>query len=136
MIQTSVSDGRGGRRELTVHDAEYWEGPYRYEPYPKAMYRQTQPGDECECRVVNHQQERDKLGSDWFESPADAKAHFEKLESDIARAAAERQAEDQKMSAEAILEALKYDRSTDQMLGEIPQRPKRKYVKKVKPPTA
>jgi hypothetical protein len=134
MIQTEIQDSRGEMRQLTPNDAEYWEGPYRYEPYPKAMYRQNQPGEECETTVVKSDTERVRLGSDWFESPADAKEHFIKLESDMARADAERRAKDVTMSTLALAEALKAERATDQMLGEIKEQPKRKYVRKT-PPT-
>lgn len=126
MIQTRIADGRGGYRELTVHDPEYWNGPYVYEPYPKALYRQTQPGEACETRVVANDSERDRLGSNWYESPADAKDAFERLEAAIAKAAAERAAADQKMSTLALAEAIRADRSTDQMLGEIPEQPKKR----------
>lgn len=130
MIQTSIRNSRNEVVELTPNDAEYWEGPYRYEPYPKAMYRQTQPGESCETRVVKSDSERVALGSDWFESPADAAVHFEKLEADMARADAERRAKDVTMSTLALAEALKAERATDQMLGEIKEKPKRKYIRK------
>jgi hypothetical protein len=133
-IQTFLINDRGEREELSVNDARYWNGPDRgYEPYPKAMYRQTQPGQECEVRVVKSDSEMNRLGSDWFESPADAAVHFEQLEADMARADAERRAKDVTMSTLALAEALKAERATDQMLGEIPEKPKRKYVRKVKP---
>jgi hypothetical protein len=130
MIQTFITNNRGEREELDKNDPRYWEGPYRYEPYPKAMYRQTQPGEECDTRVVKSDSEHTALGSDWFESPADAKEHFEQLEAEIAAAAAERNYQDRLMSVKAVGEALRADRLTDQMLGEIPEQPKRKYVKK------
>lgn len=126
MIQTSVADGRGGRRELTVHDPEYWEGPYRYEPYPKALYRQTQPGEGFETRVVKSKEEHDRLGSDWHESPADAKTMFELREAEIAELAARRLTTDARMSAKARAEALTADRAADAMLAEIPETPRRK----------
>lgn len=129
MIQTSVADGRGGRRELTVHDPEYWEGPYRYEPYPKALYRQTQPGEGYETRVVKSKEEHDRLGSDWHESPADAADMFRRQEAEMAELAARRLTSDAKMSAKAIAEALKADRATDAMLGEIPETPRTKGVR-------
>ena len=135
MIQTEIQDSRGEMRQLTPNDAEYWEGPYRYEPYPKAMYRQNQPGEACETAVVKSDSERVKLGSDWFESPADAQEHFQKLEADIAKEAAQRNYTDTLMSAKALGDALRADRSTDLLLPSIPETPKRKYVKKVKTST-
>ncbi len=130
-IQTFLINNRGEREELDKNDARYWEGPDTgYEPYPKAMYRQTQPGEPCETRVVKSDSERVRLGSDWFESPADAAEHFIELEADMARADAERRAKDVTMSTLALAEALKAERATDQMLGEIKEQPKRKYVRK------
>ncbi len=135
MIQTEIPDGKGGVEKLDKHDSRYWEGPYRYEPFPKAMYRQAQPGQAPETRVVQSQQERERLGSDWHESPADAKSAFDRLEADIAKAAAERAASDLRMSARAQAEALAIDRATDRMQPEIKERPKRKYVKKATVPS-
>ncbi len=128
MIQTSVRNSRGEIEELTPNDPRYWEGPYKYEPYPKALYRQTQPGQECETKVVKTEQEHRKLGSDWVESPADAKEAFEKLEADIAKAAAERNYADSRMSAKALAEALRADRATDEMLPEVKRKPGRPKV--------
>lgn len=124
MIQTSIINDRGERETLDHNDPRYWNGPYRYEPYPKALYRQTQPGMPCEERVVKSDSEHNKLGSDWHESPADAKAHFEKLEADMAKAAAEHNYSVQRMSEQAQREALAHDRATDEMTADVPA-PKR-----------
>lgn len=122
MIQTRIADGRGGWEELDHNDPRYWEGPYRYEPYPKALYRQTVAGTEPASRVVKSEQEHRALGSDWKESPADAKDAYQALEADMARADAERRAADQRMSARARDESLQIERSTDEMLPAIPER--------------
>lgn len=129
MIQTSYKDDRGEVVELSVHDARYWEGPYHYEPFPKALYRITQPGQtEAEHRVVKSEREMTALGSGWFESPEDAKVHFEKLEADMARAAAESNAADTRLSAKAQAERLAHDRSTDEMVTDVPA-PKKGWPK-------
>ncbi len=130
MIQKTMKDGRGGTIELDHNDPRYWEGPYRYEPYPKALYRKTEPGQDPEFRIVKNVDEHERLGGGWFDSPDGAKEAFVSLEASIAKSAAERNASDQRMSAPAQAEALVADRATDEMLPAIPEKPKRKYVRK------
>ncbi len=126
MIQTFIINSRGEREDLDHHDPRYWQGPYEYKPYPKALYRQTQPGQAPELREVKTEREHQQLGSGWYESPADAKAAFEGLEADIAKAAAERSYSDTRMSAKAQAEALERDRSTDEMQPDLGEQPKRR----------
>ena len=125
MIQTKIQDGRGGYRELSVNDPEYWEGPHRHEAYPKALYQQLQPGKQPEERTVRNQQEHERLGASWHESPEDARRAFERLEASIAAAAAERANKDRMMSGKAFAESLMADRATDEMLPEIPEKKRR-----------
>lgn len=120
MIQTEILLDNGTIEKLDHNDPRYWQGPYRKEEYPKALYRKAQPGAECECRVVQHQQEHSRLGSDWHESPADAAEAFQKLEADIAKAAAERNYTDRRMSESAQREALERDRASDALMPELP----------------
>lgn len=124
MIQTSIRNSRNEVELLDHNDPRYWEGAYVYQPFPKAMYRQTTPGAECEHRIVKSDSEMNALGSDWFESPADAKTHFEKLEADMAKAAAEHNYRVSRMSEGAQREALEHARSTDEMTADVPA-PKR-----------
>lgn len=124
MIQTSIRNSRNEIEQLDHNDPRYWEGPYVYQPYPKALYRQTQPGTDFETKVVQNQHEHERLGSSWHESPADAAEAFQKLEADIAKAAAERNFSDTKLSARAQAEALEADRATDEMQPEIRVRQK------------
>lgn len=128
MIQTEVRNSRGDLEKLDHHDPRYWEGPYRKEEYPKGLYRQTTPGQvyPYEYKEVQNQHEHERLGSDWHESPAAAAAHFQRLEADIAKAAAERNYSDRRMSEQAQREALTADRATDLMQGEIPVQPVRR----------
>ncbi len=132
MIQTSVPDGRGGRKELNENDLEYWNGPYRYVPFPKAVYRATETAGETyqhpEMKVVQSQEEFDRLGSDWKESPDAAREVADQREAEYARIAAERNASDLRMSEKAQAEALKADRATDAMLPAIPETPVRRHV--------
>lgn len=125
MIQTEIRNDRGELEKLDHNDPRYWNGPYYYEPYPKALYRQTQPGQAPEERVVHSEHEHARLGSDWHESPADAKDAFERLEADIAKAAAERNFSDSRMSEPAQREALTADRATDAMVPDLPAPKKR-----------
>src|SRR5690348_5793168 len=99
MIQTEIKDERTGEViKLDHHDPRYWQGPYRYEPYPKALYRITQPGQtEPEMQIVKSETEQNRLGSAWKESPADARLHFSALEAEVAKAAAESLAADQRL---------------------------------------
>lgn len=125
MIQKTIPDGKGGHRELGVHEMDYWEGPYRYEPYPKAVYRQAQPGEQPKMQIVTREQ-HEKLGPGWYGSPEAAREAFDALERDIAKAAAERIYADERMSEPARREALRYDRQTDTMVPVIPEQPKKR----------
>lgn len=133
MIQTEIPDGKGGTEKLDPGDARYWEGPYRYEPFPKMVYRATagEGFTNPEGKLVRTQQEWDRLGSDWTESPALAQKVTEDRDAEYARLAAQRNALDLRMSALAQAEALEVDRSTDEMLPEIPIAPKRGRPKKI-----
>lgn len=122
MIQTEIRNNRGELEKLEPGDARYWDGPYKYTPYPKALYRQTQPGAPCEQREVQSETEQVRLGPEWFESPADAKTRFEALEAEIAKVAAERHYTDRRMSDLAQAEALAADRATDEMVADVPRR--------------
>lgn len=135
MIQTEIRDERTGETiKLDHHDPRYWNGPYRYEPYPKALYRITQPGQkDPEMAIVKSQQEHERLGSAWKESPVDALAHFNALESEVAKAAAESNFADRNMSAAARAERLQHDRSTDEMTVGVPAPKKRGRPAKQQP---
>lgn len=132
MIRTEMRDDRGEIRQLTENDPEYWTGPYVYQPFPKLLFRIAHPGqtepDHC---VVKSEREMSDKGSGWCESPDEARAFFNKLEADVARAAAEANAADRQMSDAAKAERLAYERSTDEMVTEVPRkrgRPKKPAV--------
>lgn len=131
-IQTRISNNRGGFTELTVHDAAYWEGPYAHQSYPKAVYRQVEPGRH-EAIEVKTRDEHERLGPGWYESPADAETAFERQEAEYARLAAERHYADQRLSAQAQDEALRRDRNTDAFLPDVGEAPRKRSHKK-KPP--
>jgi hypothetical protein len=105
MIRTEIDNGRGEMRTLTVHDPEYWEGPYRYEPYPKCLFRATGPNrSDLEEAVVKSDAERTALGPAWAETPDDARAWLKAFDDTIAKAAAEANYGVTKMSKKAQAE--------------------------------
>lgn len=122
MIQTQIDDGRGGVRTLTHNDPEYWEGAWRYEPFPKAVFRITKPGQsiaDAEVAIVTNESELSRMGG-WFESPATAKAHFERLEAEMAAAAAEVHFSTSRMSESAQREKRAADQATDEHVLDVP----------------
>tara|TARA_R110000868_G_scaffold315739_2_gene576620 strand:+ start:261 stop:686 length:426 start_codon:yes stop_codon:yes gene_type:complete len=126
MIQTSYRNDRGDIEQLTPHDEKYWQGPYRYEHFPLTLFKAT-TGDTYqhpEKRIVQNEQERAALGSAWAETPDEARAICDGYEADMAKAAAEFNAANTKLSAKAQAEALAYDRSTDNLIADVPA-PKR-----------
>src|SRR5690348_2168270 len=82
MIRTEMKDDRGEIVKLTPNDADYWTGPYVYQPYPKMLFRITTPGQqEPEHLIVQSESEHTRAGSAWKETPDEARDHFNKLES-------------------------------------------------------
>lgn len=133
MIQTEISDGRGGVEKLDHNDPRYWQGPYVKIEYPKTLFRASAGSgyQNPEQKVVQNQYEHERLDSGWKESPPEARAYLDKLDADVALEASKRLTTDQKMSEPAQREALVADRATDDMLPSIPEKPKRKYTKKI-----
>lgn len=127
MIQTEIRNSRNELEKLEPHDPRYWEGPYRYEPYPKLLFKATTGGkyQEPETCVVQNQHEHTRLGSDWAETPDEARAICDRYESLMAKEAAARLTRDQHMSANARAEALAADRATDEMVPSIPEQKRR-----------
>jgi hypothetical protein len=135
MIQATVKDLRGNVKELTVHDREYWEGPYRYEPFPKVLFRATGPEkQDLEERIVKSESEMEQLGRAWKEDPDSARAFLRGLDDDVARAAAETHHANQRMSERAREEFLAADRATDDMITDVPAPKKRGRPAKAKTP--
>lgn len=133
MIQKTIPDGKGGVIELDQHDPRYWEGPYRYEPFPKLLFK-AGPGakyQEPDMQVVQNATEMERLGSQWAEDPDTARAIFDKQEAEFARIAAERNFSDRRLSESAQAEALAADRATDEMLPAIPEKRRGGRPKKI-----
>ncbi len=127
-IQKTIRDDRGEIIELDHNDARYWEGPAKYVPFPKLMFRQSQPGqpdDKLDHLVVKSEDEMIRAGSAWKESPDEARAYFTSLESDMAKAAATANYEDRNLSEPAKRERLAHERATDEMVTDVPA-PKRR----------
>jgi hypothetical protein len=107
MIQTEIRNDRGELEKLNENDPRYWQGPYRYEPYPKLLFKaslQHYQDNDLEQRIVKNAQEHNALTSDWCESPDEARKKYDALESDIAKAAAQSAHSDRNMSATAQAE--------------------------------
>lgn len=127
MIQTEIRNDRGELEKLDHNDPRYWEGPYVYQPYPKLLFK-AGPGkayQEPDHKIVQNSQEHERAGSDWAESPDAARAIFDRHESAMAAAAAEHNATVSTMSRKAQEEALAHDRSTDDMVADVPAPKKR-----------
>lgn len=132
MIQTSIRNDKGEIEQLDHHDARYWEGPYVYQPFPKTLFRATagEGYQHPEQIIVKSQHEWDRLGSDWKETPDDARTQRDRSDAEIARVAAERNASDLRMSDKAQREALAIDRATDELLPAIPEQHRQSRPKK------
>lgn len=131
MIQTQIKNDNNEIVTLEPSDPRYWNGPYRYVPYPKLLFRASvgryQDGD-LEAREVKTDAEHRALPSDWKESPDEARAQFDAVELEISKAAAESAHSDRNMSAKAQIERLAAERATDEHLIDVPA-PKRRGPK-------
>ncbi|NBS41953.1 hypothetical protein EBS80_04845 [bacterium] len=112
---------RTGESELD-EELKRWEKPYAFQPFPKMIYRGILRSDgrhDFEHTVVQHEREyRDFLAQGWVDSPADAKAGIERVEAQIAEAAAENAASAKKMSAKAQRELAAREAATHRHITE------------------
>jgi hypothetical protein len=133
MIRTEIRDGiRGEVRTLTENDPEYWTGEYRYEPFPKVLFRATGPQtQDVEERVVRSDRELRDLDGAWKETPDLAREYERGLQADIAKAAAEENYRVTKMSAPAQAEHLAHDRAEFDHVVDVPA-PRKKPGRKPK----
>lgn len=112
---------RSGETEMDREIAK-WEKPYKYEPFPKMIYRGVLRSDgvhDFETKIVEnerHLSDMEKQG--WVQSPADAKAVVESHETMIAEAAAENAAAAQRMSAKARKELAMREAATHRHITE------------------
>lgn len=134
-----------------------WEKPYRFEPYPKMLYRAVQlengqmavtgrPQDyitdpeiaretaitnRCQRIVRNEPEEQRAAAEGWCVTAPEALLHAERLQQDIAQAAAERHYRDQRMSAKAQTEVKAVDDATHEHVPDPPAPTKRARGRKV-----
>jgi len=97
--------------------------PYRYEPYPRALYHASDPTSPRLVRDAD--EERNLLSRGWADSPATAAtaaaAHEDRT---VAIPAAERAWVDRRMSAAALAEVAALEAETDAHVVDVPA-PKR-----------
>ena len=136
MIRKEMRAPSGEMKPLTEHDLAYWEGPYRYEPFPKVLFRCTGPQtQDIEERLVKSAFEAEKLDAAWKETPDEARAFERALQAEIAAADAYAAAESARMSAQAQAEKLAYDRAHFDHTPDMPAPKKRgrPFTKKAAP---
>lgn len=116
MVQTEIRNDRGELEKLSENDPRYWQGSYRYEPYPKLLFKaslQHYQDSDLEHRIVKNQQDHNALTSDWCESPDLARAKYDAHESEMALASAQSAAKDSSMSEKARAERLAHEQASD-----------------------
>lgn len=130
MIQTSYRDDSTNTTiQLTPHDEKYWQGAYRFEAFPLTVFKAGMGKDytNLQTKIVGSERELSELRDrdpGWKDTPDEARAYVDACEADMARAAAEHNAAVTTMSEKAQAEALAYDRSTDELVADVPA-PKR-----------
>lgn len=111
-----------------------WSAPYRFQEFPKMLYRfNPGPGGKLvreECGVGSRDEQAIKEGQGWRETQQDAYDLAEHAQEDVGTAAAERAFHDRRMSPAAQAEAAAVDAATAKHLGEIPEAHKRAPRKK------
>lgn len=108
--------------------------PYRYQPYPRALYHATDPSSP---RVVKDEaEERNFLSRGWADSPVTAEQAKERAEKAIATAAAERAYTDRNMSDAAKAEVAALEQATDDHVVDVPAPKKRGRKPKQETPSA
>lgn len=123
-------------------EMDKWDTPRRlggmkpdgYEAFPAMLYKAFQldngkwavndPFDEnwsrrCQMIVRDDRELRMQMDQGWRQTPADALAYAERLEEEIANAAAERHYADQRLSDKARREAADVDASTNEHVPDI-----------------
>ena len=123
MIRETMQNDLGETVRLTPGDRAYWDGPYRYEPFPKMRYRATGPHrQDWEYKIVQSVGEMDALGPAWCGSVQEAQAYLKKLDDEIAKAAAELQTRAQTMGPHARREVASFDMPDQDHLVDIQPR--------------
>jgi len=107
-----------------------FEKPYVYREHPKMLYRGTNPVSgrvEVEQRIVSTEgEETEARAAGWDPHPTAARETALALQAAVGTAAAERAAQDRRMSAPAQAEAAAADAAAGAThLGAIPEQPRR-----------
>ena len=105
--------------EQEVHK---WNKPYRYEPFPKMIYRGVLKANgkhDFEDMIVHSDRElAERMADGWVESPEHAVMGVEAQESAIANAAAENAYKAKRMSAKAQKELAAIEAATHRHVAE------------------
>jgi hypothetical protein len=106
-----------------------WNTPYVYREFPKMLYRGTDgPGrvDVAQRIVSTEGEEAEARAAGWRTDPQEARDRALARQADIGTAAAERAAQDRRMSGPAQAEAAAADTAAGaKHLGANPERPRR-----------
>lgn len=99
-----------------------WEKPYRYEPFPKMIYRGVLKGNgkhDFESRTVQTEREWTAAKAEgWCDGPDEAVGLVERQEADIANAAAENAYKAKRMSSKAQKELAAIEAATHRHVAE------------------
>jgi hypothetical protein len=99
-----------------------WEKPYRYEPFPKMVYRGVLKANgkhDFDTRIVNGERELSAAKAEgWVESPDQAVSGVEAQEAEISQAAAENAYKAKRMSAKAQKELAAIEAATHRHVAE------------------
>jgi hypothetical protein len=135
VIQTETRGDDGEIVKLDPSDLRYWNGPYRYVPYPKQLFKAADgryQDSDLETCIVKSEAEHRRLSSDWQESPDAARAHYDQMQDEFARAAAETAAALTTMSAKAQAEHRALEVASDDHVVDVPAPRKRRPGPKTK----
>jgi len=105
-----------------------WNGPYRYQEFPKTLFRGTASSTtgHPEYRVVATEgEELDALALGWAVTPGDATNQQRLAEEAVGVAAAERAWTDRALSRAAQAEAAAVEATTAGHVAEVRERPRR-----------
>lgn len=131
-------------KEMVKYESQYSPfgpglRPYQFQPYPMMLHRAGRPAnglgpDEIiETRIVDSADSQAIAHGQGFRpTPIEALNAFTKTEFDVAEHAANGAFHERRMSPNAQAEAFAAREEAGVHIGEIPEKPKRKYVKKVK----
>jgi len=132
-------------------EMEKWEKPYRFQPFPKMLYRAVKHprtsqycvgiGDDikdmdgktvlisavgfnqqCQTIVESDREQQSQMEAGWRETPKEALAFAESRERSIGEQTAMRHYDDKRMSDAAKDEAAAVDASTDEHVPVIPEK--------------